>query len=441
MKTTVGMVSLGCPKNLTDTEQMLGKLFQSGYQLVGSDDDAEVLIVNTCAFLEESRSEAAETIRHYEARKKMGKHKKLIVTGCLPSKDQEKVLANFPLVDGILGTNNVADIVKLVESKEDRPAYLDSNWPETGLGSHDPLARMLTTPRHRAYLKISEGCNHTCAFCTIPTIRGGHVSRSIENILQEAQTLAKAGVKEISLIAQDSTYYGLDLYKKFMLPQLLKELCGVNGLEWIRVHYAYPDLVSDELIDILKQQPKLCHYLDMPLQHISDDILVAMRRRSRGAKIRERLAVLQKAIPDMAIRTTLIVGFPGENDTHFEELLQFVREAKFARLGAFKYSREPGTPSAEMSNQVAEEVKEERFHRLMETQRTISKELNSQMIGRNVQVLVENRNSGRTYRDAPDIDGTFIFDSTLPAGIKAGSLITARVTSASDYDLKGVLVT
>lgn len=430
----VGFVSLGCPKNLTDTESMLGSLVQSGYQIVGSEQDAEIMVINTCAFLEASRAESAEMIDYYAERKKQGKHQKLYVVGCLPSKDKEKVLADFPLVDGILESQKISEISSLLTPQNKIRNTKSKDW-DSG-----PLHRMLTTPGYRAYLKISEGCNHTCTFCTIPSIRGLHISRPMEHLIAEAEVLAKAGVKELTLIAQDSTYYGLDLYHAFKLPELIQGLSAVSGIEWIRIHYAYPDLVSDELIDIMAGSSKLCHYLDMPLQHISDKLLKAMRRQSQTKKIRERIAAMQQAMPDLALRTTLIVGFPGETEKEFEELLDFIEETKFTWIGAFKYSQEKGTPSADFPNQVEENIKEERYHRLMEAQRRISKVQNEKMLGQKVKVLVESAEQGRSYRDAPDVDGSFLFESRLPGNIKPGTFIEAKVHSVDAYDLKGIPV-
>jgi ribosomal protein S12 methylthiotransferase len=439
-KTSVGIVSLGCPKNLTDTEQMLGRLFESGYEIVGADAgaNADVVIINTCGFLDAARSEAEETIAHYSQNKLNGQHKKIIVAGCMPTKLGGNLLDHWPQVDGVLGVNNFQEIVEVLASKK-RIQRITS--PEESVNK--PLSRMLSTPRYRAYLKISEGCDHLCTFCTIPSIRGKHRSRPIEDIVSEANTLAQAGVKEITLIAQDSTYYGFDLYQKFELPKLLRALEAVDGIEWIRILYAYPDLISDELVQVMAESKKICRYLDMPLQHYDDFILKRMLRRGDSKTISNTLTRLRLAMPDIAIRTTFIVGFPGEQEEHFKRLLDFVMEAKFSRLGVFPYSYEESTPSARLTGQVDQKVKEERFHRVMDLQSRISRERNLNLVGKTLKVLVEAPAGlnmiGRTYQDAPEIDGTFILTGDVK-NLRPGQFVHAQVTAAHHYDLEGRLV-
>jgi len=439
MTEKIKMVTLGCEKNLVDSEIMSGIVAQHGFQLVEDKEEATVIVVNTCGFIDAAKEESVNTILEMAELKETGSLKALIVSGCLTQRYKEQLMEEMPEIDGIVGTGDFDKIHEIVEAalRGKKPVAVGNpifNYEQA-------LPRKLSTPRYTAYVKIAEGCDNACTFCSIPIMRGKFRSRSIESILTEVESLAKQGVKEISLIAQDSTNYGTDLYDSFMLPTLLNRISEVEGIEWVRLHYAYPGFFTDELIDTIASNPKICKYIDMPLQHSEDRILKRMRRPGRGRDVRELVAKIRAKIPDAVLRTSIIVGFPGETDEDFENLVSFVREMKFDRLGVFTYSQEEDTPASRLPDQVDEDVKEFRASRLMEVQREVSKEANGRFIGKTVDVLIERydgRNDvfiGRSQYDAPEIDGEVFVTGCTP---EIGALQKVRITHSLDYDLSGV---
>lgn len=439
MTEKIKMVTLGCEKNMVDSEIMSGLMAQHGFELVDNKDDATVIIVNTCGFIDAAKEESVNTILDMADLKRTGSLKALIVSGCLTQRYKEALLEEMPEIDGIVGTGDFDKINDIVDQalQGKKPAAVGNpifNYEQA-------LPRKLSTPRHTAFVKIAEGCDNACTFCSIPIMRGAFRSRSIESIVGEVATLAQQGVKEVSLIAQDSTNYGTDLYDSFMLPQLLHRVSEVEGIEWVRLHYAYPGFFTDELIDAIASNPKICKYIDMPLQHSEDAILKRMRRPGRQRDVRELVAKIRAKIPDAVLRTSIIVGFPGETEEEFERLVDFVREVKFDRLGVFTYSKEDDTPAARLPNQVPEEVKEYRASRLMEVQREVAKEANSRFIGQTMDVLIERydgRNDvfiGRSQYDAPEIDGEVFVTGCRP---EIGALQKVRITHSLEFDLSGV---
>ncbi|HZG86781.1 30S ribosomal protein S12 methylthiotransferase RimO [Paenibacillus sp.] len=439
MTEKIKMVTLGCEKNLVDSEIMSGIVAQHGFQLVEDKEEATVIVVNTCGFIDAAKEESVNTILEMAELKETGSLKALIVSGCLTQRYKEQLMEEMPEIDGIVGTGDFDKIHEIVEAalRGSKPVAVGNpifNYEQA-------LPRKLSTPRYTAYVKIAEGCDNACTFCSIPIMRGKFRSRSIESVLAEVESLAKQGVKEISLIAQDSTNYGTDLYDSFMLPTLLNRVSEVEGIEWVRLHYAYPGFFTDELIETIASNPKICKYIDMPLQHSEDRILKRMRRPGRGRDVRELVAKIRAKIPDAVLRTSIIVGFPGETDEDFENLVSFVREMKFDRLGVFTYSQEEDTPASRLPDQVDEDVKEFRANRLMEVQREVSKEANGRFIGKTVDVLIERydgRNDvfiGRSQYDAPEIDGEVFVTGCTP---EIGTLQKVRITHSLDYDLSGV---
>ena len=429
-------ISLGCDKNLVDSEVMLGLLDKKGYQIVDSEEDADIIVVNTCCFIHDAKEESIQTILEMAEYKKEGKLKALIVTGCLAQRYQQEIIDEIPEVDAVLGTTSYDHIVEAVEEA------LAGNG-HVVLEDVDALPdvkekRLVTTGGHYAYMKIAEGCDKHCTYCIIPKLRGNYRSVPMEKLLAEAKDLADQGVKELILVAQETTVYGKDLYGEKSLHKLLRELCKISGIQWIRILYCYPEEIYDELIQTIKEENKVCHYLDLPIQHASDAVLKRMGRRTSKAQLVEIIEKLRKEIPDISLRTTLITGFPGETQEQHEELKDFVDEMEFDRLGVFTYSPEEDTPAATMTEQIPEEVKEDRQAELMELQQEIAFDLAEDMVGREVLVMIEgkvadeNAYVGRTYKDAPNVDG-LIFINT-DEELMSGDFARVRVTGALEYD-------
>ena len=435
-------ISLGCDKNLVDSEVMLKLLEKKGYQFTDDETEADIIIINTCCFIGDAKEESVNTILEMAEYRKSGSCKALIVTGCLAQRYQKEILDEIEEVDAVLGTatyDAIAETVgKALEGrKELRFEDIDRLVPEQG-------GRVLTTGGHYAYLKIAEGCDKHCTYCIIPRLRGHFRSVPEERLLAEAEELAEQGVKELILVAQETTVYGVDLYGERRLPQLLKKLAGIPGIRWIRVQYCYPEEITEELIQIIKEEPKICHYLDLPIQHASDRILKRMGRRTTQADLRRIIGRLREAIPDICLRTTLISGFPGETEEDHEELMRFVDDCEFDRLGVFAYSAEEDTPAAAMPDQIPEEVKEDRRAEIMELQQEIAFEKAEGMTGRELTVMIEGKAAdenvyvGRTYMDAPGVDG-YLFLNTDET-LMSGDFARVRVTGAAEYDLIGELI-
>ena len=424
----INVITLGCSKNTVDSEHLMARLAAAGYEVLFDSDriDAKVVVINTCGFIGDAKQESVDMILRAAAAKQAGKIERLFVVGCLSERYADELRAEIPEVDEYFGARTWDGIVRALGASED-PALATE--------------RRLTTPRHYAYLKISEGCNWKCGYCAIPLIRGAHVSVPMEVLEEEARKLAAQGVREVMVIAQDTTYYGIDLYGRRMLAELLRRLCRIDGIEWLRLHYAYPTGFPEEVIEVMAAEPKICKYLDIPFQHISDAQLAAMHRRHTKAEAMELIRRLRTAIPDLALRTTLLVGYPGETEADFEELLEFVREVRFERLGVFAYSEEEGTYSAEkLRDDVPETVKQERVERIMALQNEISLENNRRRVGSTERVIIDSRQGdfyvGRTQYDSPEVDQEIL----IPVGGKRllrGHFYEVTVTSAADYDLYG----
>ena len=440
MSQSIGMVSLGCAKNQVDAEQMLFLLQQAGYNILPEPAGADVVIVNTCGFIESAKTEAIDNILAMAQLKAEGSVGKILVTGCLAQRYQEEILKELPEVDGVLGTGSYYDVVsavkQLLDGAEGIEEYGDIQAPVQECG------RILTTPKHYAYLKIAEGCDNHCAFCIIPTLRGKYRSRPMDKLIEEAKELAVSGVKELIVVAQDTSRYGIDLYGERKLAELLRELCKINGFVWVRVHYLYPDEMSDELIDVLANEPKIVKYLDIPIQHIDDGILKKMNRRGNSKYLKALLTKLRDRIPGLVLRTSLITGLPGEGEKEFEALCDFLREYKLERVGAFAFSPEEGTRAAKMEYPDAE-VARQRADVVEEIQSRIMDEWNESMMGKKLQVLCEGYDAdeecwyGRTFADSPDIDGRILFDSEEE--LTPGDFVTVEVTDACDGELIGVM--
>ena len=435
-------ISLGCDKNLVDSEVMLKLLEEKGYQFTDDETEADVIVINTCCFIGDAKEESVNTILEMAEYRKSGSCKALIVTGCLAQRYQKEILDEIEEVDAVLGTASYDAVAEAVEKvlggqKELRFESIDRLVPDQG-------GRVLTTGGHYAYLKIAEGCDKRCTYCIIPKLRGHFRSVPEEQLLAEAQRLADQGVKELILVAQETTVYGVDLYGEKRLPQLLTKLARIPGIRWIRVQYCYPEEITEELIQVIKNEPKVCHYLDLPIQHASDRILKRMGRRTTQADLRRIIGRLREEIPDICLRTTLISGFPGETEDDHEELMRFVDDCEFDRLGVFPYSAEEDTPAASMPDQIPEEVKEERRAELMELQQEIAFEKAEEMAGRELTVMIEgkvadeNAYVGRTYKDAPGVDG-YLFLNTDET-LMSGDFARVRVTGALEYDLIGELI-
>ena len=435
-------ISLGCDKNLADSEEMLGILVENGYEITNDETEAEVIVVNTCAFIHDAKEESINSILEMAKYKEEGVLKALLVTGCLAQRYKEEIMTEIPEVDAVLGTTSYDSIVKALDKVfegERYQEYKDIN----GLPANSKK-RMITTGGYFEYLKIAEGCDKRCTYCIIPKLRGNYRSVPMEQLLAQAEYLADQGVRELILVAQETTVYGKDLYGEKSLHKLLKELCKVSGIQWIRILYCYPEEIYPELIQTMKEEPKICHYLDLPIQHCSDKILKRMGRRTTKQELEDIVYTLRKEIPDIILRTTLITGFPGETEEQHEELMDFVDQMEFDRLGVFTYSPEEDTPAATMPDQIEESVKEDRQAELMELQQDIAFEQAEDMIGREVLVMIEgkiadeNAYVGRTYKDAPNVDG-LIFVNT-DEELMSGDFARVKVTGALEYDLIGEIV-
>ncbi len=435
------MVSLGCDKNLVDSEKMLGILTARGFVLTDDEEEADVAVINTCCFIEEAKKESIERIFELARLKETARLRVLIAAGCMAQRYRDEILDEIPEIDAIVGTTGIDGIAAAAESAlaGKREAFLRdvSTDPDPGTDR-----RIVTTGGHYAYLKIAEGCDKRCTYCAIPDFRGHYRSVPRERLLAEAASLAEGGVRELILVAQETTLYGTDLYHRKCLHELLEDLCRIPGLVWIRLLYCYPEEIYPELIEVIAREPKICHYLDLPIQHASDDVLRRMNRRTTEADLRELVADLRKKIPDIMLRTTLITGFPGETEEDHRKVLAFVREMKFDRLGVFPYSREEGTPAAKMKPQIPKRVMKARQSEIMTVQQGISLSNNRERIGRTMRVIVEGRIPeedvyvGRTFGDAPQVDGFIFFSSDRE--LLSGDFVSVRVTSASEYDLQGV---
>lgn len=432
-------ISLGCDKNLVDTEMMLGLLNKDGYMFTDDEQEADVIVINTCCFINDAKEESVNTILEMAELKKTGKCKALIVTGCLAQRYKQEIIDEIPEVDGILGTSTYDEISNVL--KEALKGHSTSCFHDLNALPQVETERIITTGGYYAFLKIAEGCDKHCTYCIIPSLRGSYRSVPMERLVKEAESLAAKGVKELILVAQETTLYGVDLYGEKSLPKLLKALCKVSGIEWIRIQYCYPEEITDELIQTIKEEEKVCHYLDIPIQHASDKILKRMGRRTNQQQLRQMVAKLREEIPDIALRTTLISGFPGETEEDHEILMQFVDEMEFERLGVFAYSAEEDTPAAGFADQVPQEVKEERRDEIMELQQEIAFDNCEKMVGKVLEVMIEgkvadeNAYVGRTYMDAPNVDG-FIFINT-DIELMSGDFVRAKVTGALEYDLIG----
>ena len=441
MTGTVAFTSLGCDKNRVDSEVMLGILCKNDFHIVTEEADADLIIINTCCFIKDALEESIETILEMAEYKKTGRCKGLIVTGCLGQRYEKEIFQEMPEVDAVIGTTayeSVAEIAKQILQGQKQIKQL--NDINQNITEQNAKLRMISTAGYYAYLKISEGCDNHCTYCIIPKIRGKHRSRSIKSLLEEAEYLAKQGVKELIIVAQDTSIYGKDLYGESKLHVLLEKLCQIEGIEWIRLLYCYPETLTDETIAIMAKQAKICHYIDLPIQHANDAVLKRMGRKSTQTILREKIAKLRKVMPDIAIRTTFIVGFPQETEQEFEDLMQFTKEMKFDKLGVFTYSQEEGTAAANMQ-QIEEDIKENRKNAIMELQKFISAKNCQKEVGAIKEVIVEgklpqeNIYCGRTKKDAPDIDGLVFFSSEQE--LLSGDFVKVYIKEASDYDLIG----
>ncbi len=434
----IGFVSLGCSKNLVDTERMLYLLAEAGYEITPEAEEAEIIVLNTCGFIESAKSESIENIIDLASLKELGQLRALICTGCLAERYREEIMKEMPEVDALLGVGSLEKIVEAVEAVargEKYTAFLDKE--ASPLGGD----RVLTTPEYTAYLKVAEGCDNRCTYCAIPLIRGKMRSRPIEEIVEEAKDLERLGVKELNLIAQDTTRYGLDLYSEYRLAALVRAITEQTSIPWIRLLYCYPDKITDDLIAELRDNPRLVKYMDIPVQHISDGVLKRMNRHGNGDTIREAIARLRASVPGITLRTTVMVGFPGETEKDFEELCAFVKETRFDRFGGFTFSPEEETEAALLPDQIEEEIKTERLDALMEIQLDISAELQANKVGSEILVLAEGYDIpagihyGRSAADAPDVDGKIYFSA--PKRIAPGTFLRVKITEALDYDLVG----
>ncbi|WP_029034976.1 30S ribosomal protein S12 methylthiotransferase RimO [Salinimicrobium terrae] len=423
-KNRINVVTLGCSKNVYDSEILMGQLKANNKDVV-HEQEGNIVVINTCGFIDNAKEQSVNTILEYVELKEQGEVDKVFVTGCLSERYKPDLVKEIPNVDQYFGTTEFPELL----------AALEADYKHELIGE-----RLTTTPKNYAYLKIAEGCDRPCSFCAIPLMRGKHRSTPIENLVEEASKLASQGVKELILIAQDLTYYGLDLYKKRNLAELLENLVKVEGIEWIRLHYAFPTGFPMDVLDLMKREPKICNYLDIPLQHISDDLLKSMRRGTTHEKTTNLLKEFRNRVPEMAIRTTLIVGYPGETEAHFEELKQWVKDMRFERLGCFTYSHEENTHAYNLEDDVPQEVKQERANEIMEIQSQISWELNQQKIGKTFRVVIDRKEGenyvGRTEHDSPDVDNEVLIDATK-IYLKTGDFYDVKITDAADFDLFG----
>lgn len=436
-------VSLGCDKNLVDTENMLGILKNKGFEFTDDEWEADIIAINTCCFIGDAKQESINTILEMAEHKKDARCKVLVVAGCLAHRYQDEIIKEIPEVDAFVGTSSYDKIADMINSVLEEKGI--SNFVEDA--NRMPMVeadRIVTTPGYYEYLKIAEGCDKHCTYCVIPKVRGSFRSFPIEYLVNQTKKLVEGGVKEIILVAQETTLYGVDLYGKKSLPKLLHNLGLIEGLEWIRILYCYPEEINDELIEAIKNEPKVCHYLDMPIQHASDNILKRMGRRTSKQELTDIVAKLRREIPDIALRTTLITGFPGETDVDHEEVMQFIDECEFDRLGVFTYSREEDTVAAQMPDQIDEEIKEKYRDELMQLQQEISADRSAAMIGRIVRVMIEgfipedNTYVGRSYKDAPNVDGLIFVECDRE--LMSGDFIDVKITGSTEYDLIGTIV-
>lgn len=430
------MISLGCPKNQVDGEALLAKLKKAGYEIVNNIEDSDVMIINTCGFIEQAKKEAIDTILEVAEYKNAGLISAIVVTGCLAERYQDEIIKEMPEVDAVLGIGANSDIVKTCDKA--LCGIVTTSFPnKCYLSINDE--RIISTPSHWAYLKIAEGCDNRCSYCAIPEIRGGFRSRTIESCVVEAKVLAESGVKELILIAQDTTKYGQDLYGKYSLDILLKELVKIDGIEWIRLFYCYPQRITDSLINVIANEEKICNYVDIPLQHSDKTVLKNMNRVGDGEDYRALISKMRKAIPDLALRTTFMVGFPGETDEQFENLCKFTEDVKFDKMGCFTFSPEEDTPAYDMQNQIDDDVKVRRQEVLMNKQYSITEELNKQRIGRIYKVIIDTFDGekyvGRSYMDSPEIDSGIIF--TCDNNLNIGDFVNVEITDYNGYDLIG----
>lgn len=436
MKFKVGMISLGCPKNQVDGEIMLQKLNMGGFETAQSIEDSDVMVINTCGFIEDAKREAIETILEVAEYKTAGLISAIVVTGCLAERYQDEILKEIPEVDAVIGIGADRDIVKVCQKA--LVGVRSSFYPDKKylLLEGD---RMLSTPPHWAYLKISDGCDNRCSYCAIPGIRGGYIERSMESILDEAEQLAEKGVKELIIVAQDTTKYGVQLYGEQKLAELLRRLVKIDGIVWIRLYYCYPDRVSDELIDVIANEEKICSYIDIPLQHCNKDILRSMNRKGSYDSLRDLLFKMKERIPGLSLRTTFMVGFPGETEEQFEELCRFVKEIKFDKMGCFAFSREEDTPAYDFDNQIDDDVKKRRAEVLMDIQYSITQNANKERVGNVYKTVIDEKTDngylGRSYLDSPEIDSAIIISSDCKHEI--GDFIDVKITDYDGYDLIG----
>ncbi len=435
----VSVINLGCAKNLTDAETMLGLIKNAGYRIVNNIQEANIVVVNTCGFILDAKEESINTILELVNLKKNGDCKIIVAAGCLAQKYGSELLYEIPELDGVLGTGAIASIAEVLQRalKGERPYKVGP----PGGSLNEYIDRVKCTPFYTSYVKIAEGCNNQCSYCLIPELRGAYQSRSQDSILKEVRYLAKSGVKEIVLIAQDTSYYGKDLYGRYSLPSLLSKIAKVEGVEWVRFLYTHPAHITEELMEVVAGCSKICNYLDIPLQHASSEILKKMGRPKSRQEIETLLDKIRKYVPDITLRSTFIVGFPGEKEKHFQQLLDFIKEQSFDWVGVFKYSQEEGTKSAKFSSQVPEKIKEERYHRLMLLQREITQKKNERWLGKRVKVLTEgnlegkaNFYTGRTEGQAPEVDGSVCFRAQF---CEKGNFVTVRITEVNNYDLIG----
>lgn len=443
MSMKLSFISLGCDKNLVDSEKMLTLVSNAGYEVVAEGEDADIIVINTCCFIHDAKEESIETILEVAERKKEGSIQGIIVTGCLAERYKEEIQEEIEEVDSVLGTASYAEIVRAITAIEQKKKYNRFTDLKAPL-ERESLKRISTSGSYLAYLKIAEGCNKGCSYCIIPKVRGPFRSFTMEQLLEEANDLASQGAKELILVAQETTLYGVDLYGEKKLPELLRRLCKVEGIEWIRLLYAYPEEITEELIQVMKEEEKICSYIDMPIQHASDAVLKRMGRRTSQEELREKIALLRREIPDIAIRTTLISGFPGETEEDQEIQLNFVNEMEFDRLGVFPYSREEGTRADKMDGQVDEETKLRRRDEIMALQQEISYEKNESLVGKTIKVLVEGYlyeeeiYVGRSEKDAPKVDGCVFF--TSEEEVISGDFVFVKITESNEYDLIGDVV-
>lgn len=441
-KMKILFISLGCDKNLVDSEEMLGLLNREHFEFTDDESEADVIVINTCCFVNDAKEESVNTILQMAEYRKSGSCKALIVTGCLAQRYKTEISDEIPEVDAILGTSSYDKIVDAVKSTICGKKYEKFNPLDELIVEESE--RVVTTGGHYAYIKIAEGCNKCCTYCIIPKIRGRYRSVPEEDILKTAEKLVENGAKELILVAQETTLYGVDLYGRKTLPDLLKKICKIPGLIWVRILYCYPEEITDELIEVMKNEPKVCHYIDMPIQHASDKILKAMGRRTNRVELTERILKIRKEIPDIVLRTTLISGFPGETEEDHEEMLDFVDEMEFERLGVFAYSPEEDTAAAEMPDQIDEDIKIKRRNEIMELQQEIAFENAENMIGRDLLVMIEgkvvdeNAYVGRTYMDCPNVDGNIFI--TTDEELITGDFVKVKVTGAAEYDLIGEII-